>query len=72
MFILSSLSANLFLLFPDFALFYSFHTLLYRPRSFTVNPKRRIRQHNGEIVNGAYRTKKWRPWDMVRKIERIL
>ena len=29
---------------------------------YTVNFPRRIRQHNGEIVGGAKRTKRWRPW----------
>jgi len=33
---------------------------------FTVEPRRRLRQHNGEIkAGGAKKTKKWRPWKMV-------
>ncbi|KAG0626391.1 hypothetical protein M758_2G122100 [Ceratodon purpureus] len=32
---------------------------------FTVNPRRRIRQHNGELTSGAWRTHRKRPWDMV-------
>lgn len=30
-----------------------------------MNPRRRIRQHNGEISSGAIRTRRGRPWEMV-------
>eukprot|EP00441_Pelagodinium_beii_P023291 CAMPEP_0197676898 /NCGR_PEP_ID=MMETSP1338-20131121/87559_1 /TAXON_ID=43686 ORGANISM="Pelagodinium beii, Strain RCC1491" /NCGR_SAMPLE_ID=MMETSP1338 /ASSEMBLY_ACC=CAM_ASM_000754 /LENGTH=390 /DNA_ID=CAMNT_0043257647 /DNA_START=215 /DNA_END=1387 /DNA_ORIENTATION=- len=30
-----------------------------------MDPRRRIRQHNGEITAGAWKTKRWRPWKMV-------
>lgn len=32
---------------------------------YTVNPKKRLRQHNGEIVGGARYTKGKGPWDFL-------
>ena len=31
---------------------------------FTVDPKHRLKQHNGEIVGGAFKTHTKRPWEM--------
>ena len=32
---------------------------------FTNDPKKRIRQHNGEILGGAHKTRKGRPWHFI-------
>lgn len=32
---------------------------------FTNNPNRRIKQHNGVLDNGAAKTKRKRPWNMI-------
>jgi predicted GIY-YIG superfamily endonuclease len=36
---------------------------------YTVDFSRRIRQHNGEIVGGAKKTRRWRPWKPICVIE---
>jgi len=35
---------------------------------FTMDPRRRVRQHNGEIAAGAFKTKRWRPWKMILSV----
>eukprot|EP00658_Telonema_sp_P-2_P048292 TRINITY_DN3673_c0_g2_i1.p1 TRINITY_DN3673_c0_g2~~TRINITY_DN3673_c0_g2_i1.p1 ORF type:complete len:427 (-),score=75.51 TRINITY_DN3673_c0_g2_i1:220-1500(-) len=55
---------------PDFCACYLLTSLSPKHRNatyvgFTVNPVRRIRQHNGEIKNGARKTTRRRPWEMV-------
>ncbi|KAL7715893.1 Structure-specific endonuclease subunit SLX1-like protein [Entamoeba marina] len=40
---------------------YKYHTYIGK----TVNPPRRLRQHNGEISGGAFKTEGKRPWQMV-------
>ena len=37
---------------------------VYHPALHLVSPKRRLKQHNGEIKQGAKRTLKYQPWDM--------
>lgn len=32
---------------------------------YTKTPRKRLRQHNGELVNGAWQTHKHRPWEHV-------
>lgn len=34
----------------------------------TINEKRRLRQHNGEIKGGARATRGFRPWEIIRLI----
>lgn len=35
---------------------------------YTVDPQRRLRQHNREIEGGANKTKKYAPWKLVRVV----
>ena len=41
--------------------YYHFHTYIGK----TTNPPKRLRQHNGEIAGGAFKTETKRPWEMV-------
>mmetsp|Transcript_56541 Transcript_56541/g.132621 ORF Transcript_56541/g.132621 Transcript_56541/m.132621 type:complete len:431 (-) Transcript_56541:35-1327(-) len=53
---------------PTFHGCYLLESQSYKNRSyigFTMDPQRRIRQHNGEIGAGARKTRNWRPWKMV-------
>lgn len=36
---------------------------------YTINFERRLRQHNGEIIGGAKKTKRWRPWSVICTIK---
>ena len=36
---------------------------------FTVDPRHRVRQHNGEIQGGARRTRRHRPWEAVALVD---
>ena len=56
--------------FPDGPLVYVIKSLREEKKDltyvgFTVNMKRRIRQHNREIKGGAWKTLKWHPWKIV-------
>jgi len=51
---------------------YLLHSLAHPLKTyigFTTHPQRRIRQHNGELVNGARRTKSGRPWEYVAIVD---
>ena len=44
---------------------YLLHSTTSKTRTYigyTIDPKRRLRQHNGEITGGAKYTRGWRPW----------
>ena len=53
---------------PSVFCVYLLRSLADRSRTyigFTVNPRRRLRQHNGEVKGGARKTRLGRPWEMV-------
>ncbi|GBB93977.1 hypothetical protein RclHR1_02270001 [Rhizophagus clarus] len=54
--------------YEEFYCCYLLRSLKYKQTSYigsTNDPKRRLRQHNGEIASGAKKTTNKRPWEMI-------